>query len=58
MNLNKLDQYILKTLTVLYVEDDLDTREQFSEFLRHQFSQPISNESPLACFFPQTPLSR
>jgi len=34
MDLNKLDQYFLKTLTVLYVEDDLDTREQFSEFLR------------------------
>jgi len=34
MKLNKLDQYFLKTLTVLYVEDDLDTREQFSEFLR------------------------
>ena len=34
MKLNKLDQFFLKTLTVLYVEDDLDTREQFSEFLR------------------------
>ena len=34
MKLNKLDQYFLKTLTVLYVEDDLDTREQFSDFLR------------------------
>ncbi len=34
MKINKLDQYFLKTLTVLYVEDDLDTREQFSEFLR------------------------
>jgi len=34
MKLSKLDQYFLKTLTVLYVEDDLDTREQFSDFLR------------------------
>ena len=34
MNINRLDQNFLKTLTVLYVEDDTDTREQFSEFLR------------------------
>ncbi|MEI7816742.1 MAG: response regulator [Desulfuromonadales bacterium] len=34
MNINRLDQNYLKNLTVLYVEDDLDTREQFSEFLR------------------------
>ena len=34
MKINKLDQNFLKTLTVLYVEDDTDTREQFSEFLR------------------------
>ena len=34
MNINRLDQNFLKTLTVLYVEDDADTREQFSEFLR------------------------
>ena len=34
MNINKLDQNFLKTLTVLYVEDDADTREQFSNFLR------------------------
>jgi len=32
---NGLDQNYLKTLTVLYVEDDDDTREQFSEYLRH-----------------------
>ncbi|MFZ4855810.1 MAG: response regulator transcription factor [Desulfuromonadaceae bacterium] len=32
---NGLDQNYLKTLTVLYVEDDNDTREQFSEYLRH-----------------------
>ena len=31
---NHQDQEFLKTLTVLYVEDDNDTREQFSEFLR------------------------
>ncbi len=34
MNLNVIDQHFLETLTVLYVEDDLDTREQFSDFLR------------------------
>ena len=31
---NKLDLNYLKTLTVLFVEDDDDTREQFSEYLR------------------------
>jgi signal transduction histidine kinase len=30
---NRQDQNYLKTLTVLYVEDDNDTRKQFSEFL-------------------------
>ena len=30
---NSLDQKFLKTLTVLYVEDDEDTRKQFTEFL-------------------------
>jgi signal transduction histidine kinase len=34
VNINRLDQNFLKTLTVLYVEDDADTRQQFSEFLR------------------------
>ena len=34
MNINRQDQDFLKTLTVLYVEDDVDTREQFHEFLR------------------------
>ena len=34
MSLNEIDQHFLETLTVLYVEDDLDTREQFSDFLR------------------------
>ena len=33
MDINRLDQNYLKTLTVLYVEDDGDTREQFCEFL-------------------------
>ena len=33
---NKRDQDYLKTLTVLYVEDEHDTREQFSDFL-HRF---------------------
>jgi signal transduction histidine kinase len=36
-NSNKQDQEYLKTLTVLYVEDDNDTRGQFSEFL----SRPV-----------------
>jgi len=34
MDSRKLDQNYLKTLKVLYVEDDEDTRKQFSEFLR------------------------
>ncbi len=34
---NKLDQQYLKTLTVLYVEDDADTRKQFTDFL----SRPV-----------------
>ncbi|MFZ4855798.1 MAG: response regulator [Desulfuromonadaceae bacterium] len=34
MNIDRLDQNFLKTLTVLYVEDDADTRKPFSEFLR------------------------
>jgi len=39
MSINRLDQNYLKTLTVLYVEDDDDTREQFREFL----SRPVGN---------------
>ena len=35
MNINVEDESFLKTLTVLYVEDDNDTREQFCEFLLH-----------------------
>ena len=34
MTINTLDQNFLKTLTVLYVEDDADTRIQFGDFLR------------------------
>ncbi len=34
---NRLDQDFLKNLTVLYVEDDGDTRMQFNEFL----SRPV-----------------
>ena len=34
MTISTQDTLFLKSLTVLYVEDDLDTREQFSEFLR------------------------
>jgi signal transduction histidine kinase len=30
---NSMDQKFLKTLTVLYVEDDADTRQQFADFL-------------------------
>jgi len=33
MNINRQDQNYLKELKVLYVEDDEDTRKQFSEFL-------------------------
>ena len=35
MNTDIQDQEYLKTLTVLYVEDDQDTQEQFSKFLSH-----------------------
>ena len=34
---NRQDQQYLKTLTVLYVEDDGDTRKQFTDFL----SRPV-----------------
>ncbi len=34
---NRQDQQYLKTLTVLYVEDDADTRKQFTDFL----SRPV-----------------
>jgi signal transduction histidine kinase len=42
MNIDKLDQNYLKTLTVLYVEDDDDTREQFSEFLQRPIGTLIT----------------
>ncbi len=37
-----LDLDYLKTLTVLFVEDDTDTREQFSEFLRRPVGRLIT----------------
>jgi signal transduction histidine kinase len=42
MNINKLDQNFLKTLTILYVEDDDDTRAQFSEFLQRPIGTLIT----------------
>ena len=45
---NRRDQDYLKTLTVLYVEDDADTREQFSEFLRRPVRTLISAENGVA----------
>lgn len=42
MNINRLDQDFLKKLTVLYVEDDGDTREQFREFLKRPVGTLIS----------------
>ncbi len=42
VNFNKLDRDYLKKLTVLYVEDDADTREQFSEFLRRPIGTLIT----------------
>jgi len=45
---NRRDQDYLKTLTVLYVEDDADTREQFSEFLRRPAGTLITAEDGAA----------
>ena len=42
MDINRLDQNYLKNLTVLYVEDDDDTRAQFSEFLRRPIGTLIT----------------
>ena len=42
------DQDYLKTLTVLYVEDDADTREQFSDFLRRSVGILIDAENGIA----------
>ena len=46
--INKRDQDYLKTLTILYVEDDTDTREQFSEFLRRPVGTLITAEDGVA----------
>ena len=40
---NRLDQNYLKKLTVLYVEDDDDTREQFTEFLSRPVGRLITS---------------
>jgi len=49
MNINnRRNQNCLKTLTVLYVEDDADTREQFSDFLRRSVGVLIAAENGVA----------
>ena len=45
---NRRNQKYLKTLTVLYVEDDADTREQFSDFLRRSVGTLIAAENGAA----------
>lgn len=45
---NRRDQEYLKTLTVLYVEDEPDTREQFSDFLRRFVGTLIAAENGVA----------
>ena len=45
---NSRDQDYLKTLTVLYVEDDADTRNQFCEFLRRSVGTLIAAENGVA----------
>lgn len=45
---NRRDQDYLKTLTILYVEDDTDTREQFSDFLRRPVGTLITAEDGVA----------
>ena len=42
---DRLDQQYLKTLTVLYVEDDYDTRAQFTEFLSRPVDTLITAEN-------------
>ena len=42
MNINEQDQEYLKKLTVLYVEDDDDTREQFIEFLQRPVGRLVT----------------
>jgi len=38
----RLNQNYLKTLTILYVEDDADTRRQFTDFLRRPVATLIT----------------
>jgi len=45
---NRRDQEYLKTLTILYVEDDADTREQFCDFLRRPVDTLIAVENGVA----------
>ena len=45
---NRRDQDYLTTLTVLYVEDDAETREQFSDFLRRSVGTLITAEHGVA----------
>ena len=55
---NRRDQDYLKTLTVLYVEDEADTREQFSDFLRRSVGTLVTAENGVAgleAFKKQTP---
>ena len=55
---NRRNQKYLKTLTVLYVEDDADTREQFSDFLRRSVGTLIAAENGadgLEAFQKETP---
>ena len=55
---NRRNQNYLKTLTVLYVEDDADTRGQFSDFLRRSVGTLIAAENGmegLEAFQKQTP---
>ena len=42
MDDQELDRRHLKTLTILYVEDDADVRAQFSQFLRHRCGKLIT----------------
>ena len=47
-NNNRRDLDYLKTLTVLYVEDDADTREQLSNFLRRCVGTVVTAENGAA----------
>ena len=48
MNQSKNDGDFLKTLTLLYVEDDKDTREQLGRFLKHRAGTLITAENGAA----------